>query len=205
MKRTALGLGVAITAGFALIIHWLLADNRLFLENRVTISAVLGALGLLAVALGVARACMRHVREGKSPTKLAGREVFPLVSLFFWGVQLLLCAALVQLVIPTPELVRLAGKSRVLASSLSRLSRIGTAAEPEEPKLRLQGILLEPQEDRASAIINGQRVKVGDEVNGSKVLAIRRSGVEITNLEGVELLEIRDWRLARVKTNDAAR
>jgi hypothetical protein len=195
MKRTALGLGVAITGGLTMTIRWLLADSRLFLENRATISAVLAALGFVALALGLVGPWLRRVRGAKPPAKQPLREVFPLANPVYWGVLLLICAALVQVVVLTPELVRVAGKSQVVASIKHRLSWNRTVAEPVEPKIRLQGLLIETQKVRTSAIINGERVQVGDEVNGSKVLSIHRRGVEMENSQGVKLLQIPEGRL----------
>ena len=168
----------------------------------MTVSAVLGALGLLTLALGLAGPWVRRMRGGRPPAKQPLREIFPLANPVYWGTLLLICAALVQVVVLTPEMVQRAGESRVVASIKHRLSWNRTVPEPVEPKIRLQGLLIETQEVRTSAIINGERVQVGDEVSGSKVLSIHRRGVQMENSQGVKLLQIPEGRLDMVITTN---
>jgi hypothetical protein len=60
---------------------------------------------------------------------------------------------------------------------------VDTAVE----KFRLSGILLSPE--GSSAIVNGKRVKVGEEINGGQIVAIEAGMVSIQT--AVELVELR--------------
>lgn len=90
-----------------------------------------------------------------------------------------------------------AGEARPQADPMrpptpSELARYGPEREARpDPSFRLQSVLIAP--DRRVAIVNDQRVKQGDDVDGARVTVIEPGGV-VLEIDGRTIdLKVRTW------------
>jgi hypothetical protein len=200
MKKTALGLGVAIVSLYCVLLSEFLHESSFFQDNKLLVSLSLTGAGMVALITGllVARTAGRP-----GPGQRVGqpaREVFPLVSMKFWGVMFMIFGAGTYLMVGLPELRQMAKQSKTLSQITGRLSGRGTAAVKPAIPLRLQGIMIDPQKETAAAIINGQFVRVGDMVAGARVIRVSRQGVEVERDEQTKMLELREDKTVVGKT-----
>ena len=199
MKKVALGLGVALAGVCCMVIKLFLLETAWFQDHKTVISIALGSAGLLALLASLLMARKHAPSTGQSSAKDKATEVFPLFSLRFWGVMLVIISGLTQLVCLLPELRKVILATPLVAQIKERLPSVETNAPKVETPIRLQGIFYEPQKGLASAIVNGESVQAGDEIAGYKVVAVKRDGIEIENAEGVKLVGIQGWVQGKVR------
>lgn len=195
MKKTAIGLGLALICMFCITVTAFINDNSYFQENRRHIAACLAVVGFLSLVFGQLLAIIDRIQRHSRGVR-GQREIFPLFNLKFWGVVLLILAALTPIICPVSEMVEMARNSKHFGQAAewvqATLQR-DSSPEATEPEFRLQGIVITPGSGQSSTIINGQSLHVGDEIAGARIVAIRRYGVELQVGDQVKLLGIKDW------------
>lgn len=187
---TRLGISVALTAAFYIVVAETLQDTLVYEEHkwRFCIGFLVAGAALffggswlnrkLKARYQVAQA---NLPENERDSELADAEPFMLFNLAYWGVMFGIFSSILVVIVPKPRVpeppkVQIAARTsappviRTSAPALVRTSAPAAAAPPKPPKLKFQGVVI--RDSTRSALINGRTYFVGDWIGDAKLISL---------------------------------